>query len=708
MKKASTYRLLFVILTLLCGASAARAEVGNKDIELLRRRVTVELLHVDVSNERVTNLLESCRTDGSWPGINYEDTTRTGFQHTRHLNNLLELSRAYRKRDSDFRNDPQVKKTLMRALDFWLDHDFICENWWHNQVGTPNAMAALLLIVDKDLTPQRAGKMLEIAGRGTINAWGARPSGDRIKIAGIQAKVALYLRDEPQFKMLMQVIEGEIHFSQPSTVGLQYDYSFHHRADRVNNTLSYGLGYAEAFAEWAALVADTHYRFGKQSVEMLVDYYLNGICTQMVYGRSEDTGIKNRDITRRQGSGVASTTVPRRLLRATDYRKEELETVIKLRQGEPATIPSFARFFWQSEHFVYQRPGFYTSVRMYSVRNANMEEPYNGEGLMNHYRGDGANYISVRGDEYTNLAPIYDWMRIPGATTMLSDTIPPETEIQKKGLTEFVGAVTDGRYGAVAFNFRSPHNPLSARKSWFFFDNEYVCLGNQITSATNRQVVTTLDQSHLNGAVTLKDQNGKRTIEKGERPLKDLEWIHHDQVGYLFLTPDSAYLQNDVAIGNWNRVNRQTGSSREEVRADVFKLWLPHGANLRDATYEYIIMPGATVEEVETYAGNPILEILSNTADLQAVHHKGLRITHAIFYKAGELTLPDNRTVALDSPGMLLIKQTEEGKISEITVSDPTRKLSKIHLSSDYPTLRHLTIDLPQTVFAGKSVTVRL
>ena len=63
---------------------------------------------------------------------------------------------------------------------------------------------------------------------------------------------------------------------------------------------------------------------------------------------------------------------------------------------------------------MFQRPDFYTSVRMYSTRNANMEEPYNGEGLMNHFRGDGTNYLSVRGDEYKRLTPVYDWMKIQG------------------------------------------------------------------------------------------------------------------------------------------------------------------------------------------------------------------------------------------------------------------------------------------------------
>ena len=94
-----------------------------------------------------------------------------------------------------------------------------------------------------------------------------------------------------------------------------------------------------------------------------------------------------------------------------------------------------------------------------------MEEPYNGEGLTNHYRADGANYISVDGNEYFDFAPVCNFRKIPGTTVVQADTMPNENQIQKDGLTDFVGGVTDGLFGAAVFDFKSPHNPLSAKKS---------------------------------------------------------------------------------------------------------------------------------------------------------------------------------------------------------------------------------------------------
>ncbi len=46
----------------------------------------------------------------------------------------------------------------------------------------------------------------------------------------------------------------------------------------------------------------------------------------------------------------------------------------------------------------------------------NMESPYNSEGLLNHHRGDGANHIYTRGNEYEDISPVLDYQKIPGAT----------------------------------------------------------------------------------------------------------------------------------------------------------------------------------------------------------------------------------------------------------------------------------------------------
>jgi chondroitin AC lyase len=692
------------------------------DIEILRQRFISDQMVPEVKESLVRQLIAEIKLDGTWPEINYQDVSRTGFQHGKHLSNMVEMARAFKKKGTKLYGDKKLRSAINSSLNYWLANDFICENWWWNQIGTPSAMISFLLIMDKDLTPVQIEKAIAIVARANLDASGARPSGDRIKIAGILAKNALFSRNKELFEKAIRVIEGEIKFSTER--GMQFDYSFHHREDWVNNTMSYGTGYADAFAEWAANVAGTRYKFSEKSAQQLIDYYLDGICKQMIYGKQTDPGVMNRDITRKGEFHVFSTVTPERLLKVSDYRKAELETIVRLRRGEIKPELSFSKFFWNSEHFAFQRPDFYTSVRMHSVRNRNMEEPYNGEGLMNHHRGDGTNYISRTGKEYADIAPIYDWQKIPGATIVQKPALPSENEIQKDGLTEFVGAVTDGKYGAVAFDFRSPHDPLRAKKAWFFFDNEYVCLGSEITANSSNKVVTTLNQCWLKGKTTIMSGAQKQDLPKGEeRVVENTKWIYHDSIGYFFPQPVTVNVSNQQATGSWFLVNRQTDSPKDEVRGDVFKLWIDHGKRPQGASYQYVILPSVSEGELEIFSQNNPLEIIANSKDIQGVWHRGLQIAELVFYRAGDVQIDGGIKIGIDSPGVVLVK-IAEGVIKSISVADPSRKLKRIHLTIDkqissggnnYSILwdkekgvSEVAIDLPETVYAGSSTTINL
>lgn len=706
---------------LLSRNQGGQSSVVKKDVDLekLRKRFAIQLLNVPVSDDRIKTLVETFQPDGRWLGIDYVDTTRTAFQHERHLSNMLALSVAYKKKGSSYTGNERIRKVLHQALAFWLKNDFICENWWWNQIGTPNAMVSMLLILDQDLSTEESDKMLKIAERGNINAWGARPSGDRIKIAGIQAKAALFKRDVQEVAMLMKIIEGEIKFSIEK--GMQHDFSFHHRTDWVNNTLSYGSGYASAFIEWASNVADTKFHFSEQSVRLLIDYYLDGICKQMVYGKIPDPGILNRDITRPGEGRVWNSSDPEKLRNLTDYRRADLDNIICLRKGDSCKPYSFAKFFWRTDHFVFQRPDFYTSVRMYSTRNANMEEPYNGEGLMNHFRGDGTNYLSVRGDEYKKLTPVYDWMKIPGATVVQLDKMPGENEIQKWGLTDFVGAVTDGMYGAVGFDFKSPHTGLAAKKAWFFFDKSYVCLGTNIVSRMKNQVLTTLNQSLLNGEVIVSDAEGVHKEEQGSRMRKDVRWVVHDKVGYYFLKKENVLLANQSVEGSWKIANRQTSTPADIVRQDVFTLAVDHGRSPYQGDYAYMILPSVESSSIDQQVKEEGIVLLANRPDLQAVRHDGLNMAYAVFYNGGVLRVNDKIVVEMDSPGMLMVKYNDTGEILSWGVSDPTHRMTKLHFSvnrmmdvqrkgniqtewDEKKGVTRIAVDLPQNELAGKSV----
>ncbi len=138
--------------------------------------------------------------------------------------------------------------------------------------------------------------------------------------------------------------------------GIQYDNSFHHRTDGVNNTLSYGMGYAEAFIEWAVYTAGTSYAFSGEKIEKLVDYYLDGICKTAVFGKYPDPGKKNRSISRRGDLRPYSAKSAENLLKTTNYRRAELQDIAEIRNNGIKPTLSHATFFWNTEHLLFNVP----------------------------------------------------------------------------------------------------------------------------------------------------------------------------------------------------------------------------------------------------------------------------------------------------------------------------------------------------------------
>ena len=98
------------------------------------------------------------------------------------------LARAYKNKKSKFYSDDIAKASLELALRNWVDNDYFCDNWWYNQIATPNNLVSLMLITGDGLPRDLVEMAQPIIGRAHIDASGARPGGDRIKVAGILGK----------------------------------------------------------------------------------------------------------------------------------------------------------------------------------------------------------------------------------------------------------------------------------------------------------------------------------------------------------------------------------------------------------------------------------------------------------------------------------------------------------------------------------------
>ena len=287
---------------------------------------------------------------------------------------------------------------------------------------------------------------------------------------------------------------------------------------------------------------------------------------------------------------------------------------------------------------------------------------------------------------------------VPGTTVALS-SVDSKGRLKLKGERSFVGGVSDGLYGLAAFDFA--RGPVTAKKAWFFFDDEYVCLGSGITAGDNLDVVTTVNQCHRRGDVIVAGKSVQRGLHEIEAPT----WVHHDGVAYIFPQPGSVRISCDIQKGSWRRINQR--ASDDEVAIDIFKLWLDHGSAPKDATYAYIVAPALAAADVSAYVSKARVTVLANTDRLQAVMYEKLALTAAAFYEPGRVDLSDGSLLAVDKPCLALIRGTKTGWAISLSNPENQQLTVQITLTTGDKILRK-QVHLPTGPLAGSSVTINI
>ena len=290
---------------------------------------------------------------------------------------------------------------------------------------------------------------------------------------------------------------------------------------------------------------------------------------------------------------------------------------------------------------------------------------------------------------------------------------------------DFVGAVEDGQNGAVGFDFISPHDGTKAKKSWFFFDQSYVCLGTAIQGNRDLAVVTTVDQVLKRSPVSIyQSEKTASELPEGKHKIHHLKWLYHGNVGYIFPDDVTINVSNDIQTGRWSDITEQKNISSEPVSEEVLKIWFDHGVNPRNGSYAYMVFPSVTEGTLKSiYESGTPYTILSNTKDLQAVKNTEEDEVQAVFYKSGNLSAANEFYLQMENSGIIML-QLKKGKVQFISLSDPTRKLKEIKFtlnglykvnSQEVIVKRdkesnstQFTIQLPNGDFAGKSPSFEL
>ncbi|MBN1852108.1 MAG: hypothetical protein JW829_05260 [Pirellulales bacterium] len=665
-------------------------DLKGDDLETIRSRIIEPLLAVQDENS-INDLIHSMQSDGTWPDIDYRDKSRSAWMVMTHLRRVETLARAFYAPHSAFHGNRDILSAALKGLDAWLRMDPKNPNWWWNQIGVPKALLPILLLLDNELSETERAGGLEILRRAKIGMTGQ----NLIWVTEITAGRGLFERNAVLAAKAYRRIADEIRMDLGE--GIQPDFSFHQHGPCL-----YSHGYGAAFvvdcSRIATQVDGTAMAFPPAKIELLAQLILDG--TQwMARGAATDFGAEGREISRKGQSASHLAAAAASMLQLKTGREEEFHALAERVAGRPDARPSIGnRHFWRADMMTHHRQAYYASARMHSTRLANTDSPANEEGLLSHHLADGCFVLMQTGREYQDIFGVWDWEKIPGTTVRLQGVLSGSP--RRMGTTSFVGGVSNGSIGLAACDFE--RDGLTAKKAWFFFDKEIVCLGTDITSARSGDVVTTLNQCCLNGDVILAESGRPKILDRGNHTYSGTGWLWHDSVAYLFLEPADLRLQNMSKSGSWHASNHRYAQQNET--RDLFTAWIAHGTHPQAENYSYLVVPDIDHEDVAEYLVNVPIRLLANNERLQAVGQNQLRLVAVAFYSPGTIAIRPGVTIATDTACLMLVQET--GDLLQLTVANPENKAAEVRITlSEGQVDREAIIQLPEGFAAGRSVT---
>lgn len=686
---------LFFTLLSLYGYAQAEYPFGT----IWKRVCDDEVVKASSVAKRAQEFLGKMEKDGSWKDIDYTSRTITEWTPGIHFDRLKPMISAYVYDKSTLYQDTKLYNGIIRALQYWADHDFESGNWWHNEIAMPKAIGVSLILmkfgkdkVPEDLEFNLVFKMI----KGDPYA---KTGANKSDIAMHYFYRALITQDKEllsssleQLFYPVQLVDGR--------EGLQYDFSYLQHGPQLY-IAGYGEEFLKGISKIMAYVRDTPYDASPERKELfakfLSDTYLpvirGGYIDFNVHGR----GVSRPNILKKKGE----VNILNQMLLIDPKNKAvwergmaKLDSTIK----HNAEIAPSHTHFWKADYTTHLRKDYHFNVRLASART-NRSEAGNEENIYGKFMTDGVTNIQVFGPEYYNIMPVWEWDKIPGTTARDRDTDPVLVEQWgAPAKNNFAGGVSDGRYGATAMAME--YDEVRAKKSWFFFDKQVVCLGAGITSTAPETITTTINQAWFEGKALYNDKNITKNDSLSLQTKKE-DIIVHNSVIYHFPEEGNIKLTTVNQKGSWYKINR--ARPKNEVNGKVFKLWIDHGVCPVEATYAYVVYPGGDKANKSEMAQ---ITILQNTDRIQAVRHERLGIMQAVFYEAAELTT-DMVSIRTGAPILLQLKQTPHGY--ELSVTDPCQSLHKVDLSLQLfkeKIAQDIQIDLPTEQYRGSTKTV--
>ena len=642
---------------------------------------------------------------------------------TMNYDRVKKLSVAYGLKGGELYQNQELKNTIISCLD-WLyknrynETQTPYENWWEWEIGTPNQLNDVLAIMYDELSPERIKQHTDSIDHFISSVPDGNTGANRVWKSMVIAVRAIMAQDYEKVIRGRDALLQTFDYSVAGD-GFYEDGSFIQHAKHAY-TMGYGKSMLADLCNAMAFFENTIFEITNPKKNNIYDWIDNSF-DPLIYKGAAMQMASGREISRNYDDHYVGHQVVRAILTASTFapedKKPKLQSMVKTWVTEDtvrnfvATVPfnlmveakklindenvpdreplTLYKQYAAMDEAVIRNKNFAFAVSLSSERCATFES-INNENLKGWYMNDGMTYIYNDLDQYTReYWPTVNPYRLPGITVDSRKKADGEGT-GKKTKYDFVGGVEiDKTYGVTAMEFGGLNSTLHAKKSYFMFDDEVVCMGTEINSDEGLEVDTIVENRRINeegdNALTV---NGEAAAEeKGETvDIENTLWAHLKgstdgaDIGYYFPAEGNVKFLREERTGTWLDINKNYGTDRKFTR-NYLNIWLSHGKNPKNDSYYYALLPSKTVEETDAYAKKPDIRILRNSPELQAVSEKNTGVTGIVFWEKGEMSY-------IKAANKCIVGITDKDGQLSIAVSDPTQKQTKITLEVKLPKLQ--------------------
>lgn len=608
-------------------------EMSDQVVIELHQRYPFDLAKV----EKYLSLLQP---DGSWSDINYKDTKRSGWEPKQHADRVLEMVKIYKNPATSGCDLSRLRDNIHSALNYWFTAKPKCLNWWQNEIGVPKTLGQACILIEDELTPEELQGIEEVLSAARFKMTGQ----NKVWLAGNVLMRGLMQNDEALVKMARDTIASEICVGRPE--GIKSDWSFHQHGPQQQFG-NYGLAYLSSMGFYHQLFDNTALKFDEQKEQVLRSFINEGY-KWVIWNRYMDVSALGRQLFHNaqlhKGYALAFT--------GADFGIGGFPKNGNLLVGH--------KHFDESDYTIHRTPKWMASLKMSSSRVIGTEV-VNEDNLLGYYLGDGATYYYVRGDEYDNVFPFWDWRKIPGVTAY-EDTapIPNIRKNKSRNKSPLVGGTTYGNNGVSVMALE--RDGLSARKAWVFTDDFVLCLGGGICADSLLNVTTSIDARIKHGHLSVYDDANNRweNLNGGKSFKSDMVKIHHDNIGYVVVSPDSLSAYGGEKSGRWNDFMKMYRPGT--VDGEVVTLHLNHGVAPKNCSYQYFVMPACDRDSIQQFDPEKKVRVVRNDSSAQILEILGDNPElWAIFYECGNTDI-DGMNFTPEKPGIYLLEKNN-GKL---------------------------------------------